>query len=223
MLFRSLADLVSYNQKHNEANGEENRDGSNDNQSTNCGVEGPTSDPNILQLRRQLRRNHLAVLLLAHGVPLILAGDEAGNSQNGNNNAYCHNNDIGWVKWSGLGREGEDMTGLVAQLTDIRRRYPQLRPRHWVDGRRPDGSFGVLWLTPQAHEMTEQDWKFPEGRFLAYVLGPVDEYPPLFIVLNSAPEAIEFTLPTIPEQNTDRKSTRLNSSHIQKSRMPSSA
>jgi isoamylase len=198
----TLADIVSYNQKHNEANGEDNRDGSDDNQSTNCGVEGPTDDAKILQLRRQLRRNHLASLLLAHGVPLLLAGDEAGNSQSGNNNAYCQDNEIGWVDWSGSGRDGDDMSGLIAQLTDIRRRFPQLRPRHWVEGRRDDGSFGVLWLTPQANEMTEQDWNFPEGRFLAYVLGPVDGQPSLFIVLNSAPEAIEFILPNIPEYNT---------------------
>ncbi len=199
----TLADLVSYDQKHNEANGEDNRDGSDDNQSTNCGAEGPTDDPKILQLRRQLRRNHFASLLLAHGVPLILAGDEVGNSQNGNNNAYCQDDEIGWVNWSGLGRDGEDMTGLIAQLTDIRRRYPQLHPRHWVDGRREDGSFGALWLTPQGNEMTEQDWNFPEGRFLSYVLGPIEkEQAPLFIVLNAAPEPIEFTLPTIPDHNT---------------------
>jgi glycogen operon protein len=198
----TLADLVSYNQKHNEANGEDNRDGSDDNQSTNCGVEGPTDDSKILQLRRQLRRNHLASLLLAQGVPLLLAGDEVGNSQKGNNNVYCQDNEIGWVDWSGSGRDGDDMTGFIAQLTELRRRFPQLRPRHWVDGRREDGSFGVLWLTPQANEMTEQDWNFPEGRFLAYVLGPIDGQPPIFIVLNSAPEAIEFILPTIPEQNT---------------------
>jgi glycogen operon protein len=195
----TLADLVSYNQKHNEANGEDNRDGSDDNQSTNCGAEGPTDDPAILELRRQLRRNHLACLLLAQGVPLILAGDEVGNSQGGNNNAYCQDNEIGWVDWSGLGRDGDDLTALVAQLTDIRRRFPQLRPRHWVDGRREDGSFGVLWLKPDGNEMTEQDWNFPEGRFLSYVLGPVEEgQAPLFIVLNSAPEAIEFNLPTVP-------------------------
>ena len=90
----------------------------------------------------------------------------------------------------------------MAQLTDIRRRFPQLRPRHWVEGRRADGSFGVLWLTPQATEMTEQDWNFPEGRFLSYVLGPLDGHAPLFIVLNAAPEAIEFTLPNIPRYNT---------------------
>jgi glycogen operon protein len=196
----TLADLVSYNQKHNEANGEDNRDGSDDNQSTNCGVEGPTDDPNILELRRQLRRNHLASLLLAQGVPLLLAGDEVGNSQNGNNNAYCHDDEIGWVDWSGLGREGDDLTGLIAQLTDIRQRFPQLRQRHWVNGRNEDGSYGVLWLTPDANEMVEHDWSFPEGRFLSYVLGPIEaEQPPLFIVLNAAPEAIEFTLPTVPD------------------------
>jgi glycogen operon protein len=198
----TLADLVSYEQKHNKANGEDNRDGSDDNQSTNCGFEGPTDDPNILQMRRQLRRNHLASLLLAQGVPLILAGDEVSNSQSGNNNAYCQDDEIGWVDWSALGRDGDDVTALVAQLTEIRRRFPQLRPRHWVDGRREDGSFGVLWLTPHANEMTEHDWNFPEGRFLSYLLGSVDDQPPLFIVLNSAAEAIEFTLPNIPQYNT---------------------
>jgi glycogen operon protein len=195
----TLADLVSYEHKHNEANREDNRDGSNDNFSTNCGVEGPTSDPDILELRRQLRRNYLSSLLLAQGVPLLLAGDEVGNSQNGNNNAYCQDNPIGWVDWSALGRDGEDMSALVAQLTALRRSFPQLRPRQWVEGRRADGSFGALWLTPRATEMTEQDWKFPEGRFLSYVLGPFQSgAPALYVVLNAAPEAIEFTLPALP-------------------------
>jgi isoamylase len=195
----TLADLVSYEQKHNEANGEDNGDGSDENYSTNCGVEGPTDDPDILELRRQLRRNLLACLMLAQGVPLLLAGDEVGNSQNGNNNAYCQDNPVGWVDWSALGKEGEDMTGLVAQLTDLRRRFPQLRPRRWVEGQRADGSFGVLWLTPQATQMAEPDWNFPEGRFLAYVLNstePADA--PLYIVLNAVPDTIEFTFPSMP-------------------------
>jgi glycogen operon protein len=196
----TLTDLVSYNQKHNEANGEENRDGSDDNQSTNCGHEGPTNDPKVLECRRLLRRNFLTSLFLAHGVPLLLAGDEVGNSQNGNNNAYCQDDEIGWVDWSGLGRDDEDMTGLVGQLTELRRRFPQLRPRHWVDGRRDDGSFGVLWLTPQATEMTEADWNFPEGRFLSYVLGPLESgQPAIYVVLNAAMDTIEFTLPTLPD------------------------
>jgi glycogen operon protein len=194
----TLADLVSYTGKHNEANGEGNRDGSDDNNSVNCGVEGATDDREILALRRQLRRNQVASLMLAHGVPLMLAGDEVGNSQDGNNNAYCQDNPIGWVNWTDL-QQPDDMTALVGQLAELRRRFPQLRPRHWVEGRRDDGSFGVLWLTPQATEMTEQDWNFPEGRFLSYALGPAgDSSSVLFIVLNAAPEEIEFNLPSLP-------------------------
>jgi isoamylase len=195
----TLADLVSYERKHNEANGEDNRDGSDENDSTNHGAEGPTDDPNILQLRRQTQRNLIASLMLAQGVPLLLAGDEVGNSQGGNNNAYCQDNPIGWVDWSALG-SNEDMSSFVSELTALRHRFPQLRARRWVQGRRPDGSFGVLWLTPQATEMTEQDWNFPEGRFLSYVLGPLEQADaPLYVVLNATPETIEFTLPMLPQ------------------------
>jgi isoamylase len=195
----TLADLVSYERKHNVANGEKNRDGSDDNQSTNCGTEGPTDDAHILELRRQLRRNLLSCLLLAQGVPLLLAGDEVGNSQGGNNNAYCQDNEIGWVNWSALGRDGEDMTSLIAQLTDLRRRFPQLRPQKWLDGRRADGTYDVLWFTPQATEMTQQDWHFQNARFLSYMLGPVEEgKPSLYIALNAAHETITATLPSLP-------------------------
>jgi len=196
----TLNDLVSYAVKHNEANGEDNRDGADDNESTNCGVEGPTDDPDILALRRQLRRNFFACLLLAQGVPILLAGDEVGNSQDGNNNAYCQDNPIGWTDWSALGRDGDDLSELIARLMQLRRRYPQLRPRRFVDGRKPDGSYGVLWLTPRATEMTEADWNFPEGRFLCYLLGPLRaSQPALYIVLNAAPEEIEFLLPPLPD------------------------
>jgi len=196
----TLADLVSYATKHNEANGEQNRDGSDDNNSTNCGQEGQTGDARIRALRRQLRRNQLACLMLAQGVPLILAGDEVGNSQRGNNNAYCQDNDIGWVDWANLGNDDEDMTGFVARLTTLRRRFPQIRTRRWVEGRRPDGSFGMLWLTPKATEMVKEDWEFPEGRFLSYVLAPLQPGgEPVYIVLNAAPEPINYTLPRLPE------------------------
>jgi len=196
----TLADLFSYNEKHNQANGEENRDGSSDNHSNNCGHEGPTDDPTITALRRRLRKNQLACLLLAQGLPLILAGDEVGNSQTGNNNAYCQDNEIGWVGWEGLNREGDDLTDFVGHMTDLRKRFPQIRSHRWLDGRRADGSYGVLWLTPEAEEMQEQDWNFPEGRFLAYVLGSTEEgQAPIFIVLNAAPEAIAFKLPKMPE------------------------
>jgi len=193
----TLADLTSYERKHNEANGENNRDGSDENYSANSGVEGPASDPKILEARRQLRRNLLASLMLAQGVPLLLAGDEVGNSQNGNNNAYCQDNPTGWVDWSGLGG-ADDNIAFVAQLTELRSRFAQLRSRRWVEGRRPDGSFGVLWLTPQATEMAEQDWNFPEGRFLSYMLAGFGRgEAALYIVLNGAAEAIAFILPDV--------------------------
>ena len=196
----TLADLVSYSRKHNEVNGEHNRDGSDDNNSINCGQEGQTGDPSIRALRRQVRRNQLACLMLAQGVPLMLAGDEVGNTQRGNNNAYCQDNDIGWVDWSNLGKDDEDMTGFVARLTTIRRRFPQIRTRRWAVGRRGDGSYDMLWLTPRATEMVKEDWEFPEGRFLAYVLAPAEPGgEPIYIVLNAAPEPINFTLPKLPE------------------------
>jgi glycogen operon protein len=199
----TLTDLFSYNEKHNDANGEDNRDGSSDNHSNNCGHEGPTDDPAINALRLQLRKNQLACLLLAQGVPLLLAGDEAGNSQSGNNNPYCQDNEIGWVSWDGLGREGDDLIDFIGYLTELRRRFPQIRSQSWLDGRRADGSYGVLWLTPGADEMTEEDWNFPEGRFLAYVLGPTgDGQQPVFIVLNAASEQIAFTLPKLPEYHS---------------------
>ena len=192
----TLADLVSYETKHNEANGEDNRDGADDNMSTNCGVEGPTDDPAVLERRRLIRRNQLASLLIAQGTPLILAGDECGNSQDGNNNAYCQDNEIGWVRWSGLGTP-DDMTEFVANLCRMRKRYPQLWLRHWLEGRRGDGSYDVLWVRPDAMEMNDEDWKFPEGRFLAYVLAAPDPGgEPLFLVFNGASDPIDIVLPS---------------------------
>ena len=154
----------------------------------------PTT-PAIIALRRQLRKNQLACLMLAQGTPLMLAGDEVGNSQSGNNNAYCQDNEIGWVGWDNLGKEGDDLTDFIGHLTELRRRFGQIRCQRWLDGRRADGSYGVLWLTPAAEEMTESDWNFPEGRFLAYVLGPMEQgQAPIFIVLNAAPEEIAFQI-----------------------------
>jgi glycogen operon protein len=199
----TLMDLVSYAEKHNEANGEENRDGSDDNNSTNCGVEGPTEDAAINGVRHALRRAQIACLMLAHGVPMLLAGDEVGNSQGGNNNAYCQDNEIGWVDWSGLGKKDTDITDLIKRLAVLRRRCAQLRPRHWVEDWRPDANFGVKWLTAKSTEMTEQDWHNPEGRFLAYVLGPIDRNdPPLCIALNAAGDPTKFVLPAWPKCRT---------------------
>jgi glycogen operon protein len=193
-----LNDLVSYEHKHNEANKEDNRDGSDDNNSLNCGVEGPTDDPKILNCRRLLRRNQLASLLLAMGVPLMLAGDEAANSQGGNNNAYCQDDEIGWVNWSKLGSEDDD-TGFVGAMVELRQRFPQLRTRHWLEGKNGDGSHDAIWLRPDAAEMNEEDWKFPEGRFLAYVIAaPKAGGEPLYLVFNGGHDAIEVTVPSLP-------------------------
>jgi isoamylase len=195
----TLADLVSYEHKRNAANGEGNRDGADENFSTNCGVDGPTDDTAVLEARRQLRCAQLACLVLAQGVPLLLAGDEVGNGQGGNNNAYCQDNEIGWTDWSGLGKDGQDLSDLISRLTALRHRYPQLKPRHWLNGTLPDGSHDVLWLTPKSTEMTEQDWTFAEGRFLSCVLARVNGSPgALFIVLNAAPEPVAFVLPSRP-------------------------
>jgi glycogen operon protein len=163
-------------------------------------VEGFTENADILARRRRLRRNFLSCLLLAQGVPLLLAGDEVGNSQSGNNNAYCQDNKIGWVDWSGLGHDGEDMTAFIAELAQLRRRFPQLQGHGWLDGQGPDGTYDVLWLTPDGAEMTEHDWRFPNGHFLSYVLAPMERgQPAVFVVINAAAEAIDFTLPEISE------------------------
>ena len=194
----TLADLVSYQHKHNEHNGEDNRDGSDDNISVNFGVEGPTDDDAINALRRQARRNQLACLMLAQGVPLMLAGDEAGNSQNGNNNTYCQDNEAGWVDWSKLGTD-DDLTDLIAMLKELREQYPQLQPHRWLVGQRECGSYDIKWLTPSATEMSEADWNFPEGRFLSYALADINGGKPLYIVLNAAQQDIEFTFPAWPD------------------------
>ena len=194
----TLADWSSYEQKHNEANGEDNRDGSDDNLSINCGAEGPTDDPDIVAMRRRLRRNQIACLFLAQGVPLLLAGDEVSNGQDGNNNTYCQDNETGWIDWSRLGSEDE-YTGFIAFMTKLRQQYPQLKPQRWFEGKRADGSYDVKWLRPDGNEMEEGDWSFPDGRFLAYVLGAQHEGgEPLLIVLNGADHPVDMTLPDWP-------------------------
>jgi glycogen operon protein len=194
----TLNDLVSYAHKHNEANGEANNDGSDDNLSTNCGVEGATNDAEIISLRRRLRRNQLTCLFLAQGVPLLLAGDEAGNSQGGNSNAYCQDNETGWVDWSRLGSE-DDLSDFAGELTRLWQRFPQLKPHHWAVGKKPDGSYDVKWLTPKGEEMGEADWNFPDSRFLAYILNAAaDGGEPLLIVLNGADETVDLTGPEWP-------------------------
>jgi glycogen operon protein len=151
----TLADLVSYNEKHNEANGEDNRDGESHNRSWNCGVEGPTDDANVLALRARQQRNLLATLFLSQGVPMLLSGDEVGRSQGGNNNAYCQDNEISWFDWAGPDR---DLLAFTTDLIALRREHPVFCRRRWFQGRPLRGTADVEWLKPDGTEMTEADW-----------------------------------------------------------------
>ena len=155
----TLSDLVSHDQKHNEANGEENRDGNDSNDSWNCGAEGPTTDPQILALRALQRRNFLATLFLSQGVPMLLAGDEFGRTQQGNNNAYCQDNEISWVDWN-LDEEQKNLLEFVRSLIKLRRDQPVFRRRHFFQGRAIHGTDikDIYWIRPDGMEMTESDW-----------------------------------------------------------------
>ncbi len=163
----TLTDLVSYNDKHNEANTENNRDGTSDNRSWNCGVEGPTDDAAITALRLRQRRAMLSTLLLSRGVPLLLGGDEVGRTQRGNNNAYCQDNEIAWWDWSDLDLELRDFT---AQLIALRHRHPVLRRRDY-----PKDPTAIRWFTPSGDPMTAADWADDGAKSIAMVLsGSVD-------------------------------------------------
>jgi isoamylase len=153
----TLEDLVSYNHKHNEANGEGNADGSDDNRSWNCGVEGPTNDPAIGRLRSRQKRNFLATLFCSQGIPMLLAGDEFGRSQQGNNNAYCQDNEISWVDWN---HSDQDLLEFTRALSELRRNHPVFRRRRFFVGRlySGDGLPDIAWLTPSGMEMTDRDW-----------------------------------------------------------------
>ncbi|WP_240137995.1 glycogen debranching protein GlgX [Streptomyces sp. MUM 178J] len=170
----TLRDLVSYAHKHNEANGEGNRDGTDDNRSWNCGVEGETEDPRVNALRRRQVRNLLTTLLLSTGVPMLVAGDEMGRTQGGNNNAYCQDNDIGWLDWSLLGRPGSrNLLELTRRLLALRHAHPVLRRRAFFTGRpqAPDGLRDLAWFTPHGAEMTERDWYAPSSSLALYLSG----------------------------------------------------
>jgi len=205
----TLNDLVSYNDKHNIANGEENRDGHSHNLSWNHGVEGPTDDPEIRELRERQKRNFLSTLLLSHGTPMILAGDEFGRSQGGNNNAYCQDNEIGWIDWEGISAEGEALAEFVRGLIRIRRAHPLLRNSRFVTGAMDDASGGkdVTWITPAAAEKTSEQWQDPNARCLGMLLDgraqatglrrPTQETA-LLLVVNAYHDVVPFTLPAVP-------------------------
>jgi isoamylase len=207
----TLHDLVSYDRKHNEANGEENRDGTDANWSRNWGVEGPTDDPKILELRDRLRRNFLATLAFSQGVPMLSHGDELGRTQRGNNNAYCQDNEISWVDWE-IGPRERALLDFVRSVLAIRRDNPALRRRGSSGGRPVDGSKmkDVTWLRPEGGEIGEVEWRDPERRALGMLLyGPatdeVDERgrsvvaDTLLWILNAGAKAVPFTMPDLGE------------------------
>jgi isoamylase len=197
----TLRDLVSYDGKHNEANGESNRDGTSDNRSWNCGAEGPTADPAILALRARQSRAMLASLLLSFGVPMMLGGDELGRTQRGNNNAYCQDNEISWVDWSQPDTQLQD---FATRLVSFRKQHPVFRRRRFLAGAEASQ---LRWFTPGGTEMTDADWSDPSALAIALYLDGSDDPDraadgtPLldddFLVLvNAWWEPLEFVLPT---------------------------
>ena len=204
----SLQDLVSYNDKHNEANGENNQDGANDNNSWNCGAEGPTDDQAITALRAQQRRNFMATLLLSAGVPMLLAGDEFGHTQHGNNNTYCQDNETTWLNWN-LSDEQRDFLRFVRSVIHIRRTQPVFQRRKFFQGRTIDGTDvpDISWFQPSGKEMTDEDWNAGYTqclgvRFPGDLIGDVNERnepitgDSVVLLVNAHHEAIPFRLPS---------------------------
>ncbi len=203
----TLRDLVSYNDKHNDANGEGNNDGESDNRSWNCGVEGPTDDPDILSLRSQQQRNFIATILLSQGVPMICHGDELGRTQNGNNNGYCQDNELTWIDWDNA---DEGLIAFTQKVAELRRVHPVLRRRRFFDGR-PVGRRGaelpdIGWFRPDGTLMSENDWGSGFGKAVAVYLNGdgIADYDArgqrvrddTFLTCFSAHhEALEFVLP----------------------------
>ena len=214
----TLQDLVSYNEKHNEANGEDNRDGTNDNHSWNCGVEGPTDDPEILELRERQKRNFLATLLLSQGVPMICGGDEVGRTQDGNNNGYAQDNETSWFDWD-LDSSRRGLLQFASSMIELRKSHPNLHRRKFFQDRRIDpeapdrlvngGSEGdILWLRPDGKEMSQEEWHAGWVRCVGMLLNgrTLDDvnavgepiYDDTFLILcNPHHETIRFSLPPL--------------------------
>jgi glycogen operon protein len=206
----TLHDVTSYGAKHNEANGEENRDGHNENFTANYGVEGPAEDKAILDTRRRQSRNMLATLLFSQGTPMLLAGDEFGRTQRGNNNAYCQDNELSWIDWESA--KGEEHKGIafVRRLIEIRRAHPVLRWQHFLHGRHEtDGIKDISWVTAEGGEMTPEQWNLPSSHTVGVLLNgraagsvlPSEESvvsDVLLLLLNAQTEAVSFVLPSVP-------------------------
>jgi glycogen operon protein len=201
----TLNDLVSYEHKHNEANGEDNRDGHSDNRSANYGVEGPTDDANIIDVRERQQRNLLATLLLSQGTPMVLAGDEFGRTQQGNNNAYCQDNEISWVDWT-LRERNDSLVAFVRRLTTLRSQYRVLRQSRFLSGAWNEELQvkDATWLTPTGEEMTPQHWQDPaakccglllDGRAQTSGVRKRGSEATVLLIVNAHHDVVLFTLP----------------------------
>jgi isoamylase len=203
----TLTDLVSYNEKHNELNKDNNRDGDNNNQSWNCGAEGPTNEPQINALRDRQRRNFLTTLFLSQGVPMLCGGDERGRTQNGNNNAYCQDNEISWFNWEHEETKNE-LLEFTRQLIQLRKKHPVFRRPRFLKGRRIPGSENrdVMWFNPGGSQMTETEWTSPFVRCLGMMLsgdatdvfnmeGESVHDDTFLLLINAHYETIDFVLP----------------------------
>jgi isoamylase len=210
----TLNDLVSYNQKHNEANGEDNRDGTDNNRSWNCGVEGPTDDPQVNALRMRQKRNFLATLFLSQGVPMLLAGDAIGHTQNGNNNAYCQDNEISWLDWNEKSLDG-DLLAFTRFVIALRKNHPIFHRRKFFQGRSIKGTqvTDIIWLLPDGREMSEEEWKQESARCLGLFLAgdgldEVDEHnepiqdESFLVLMNASHEPFSFRLPALQNEGT---------------------
>jgi glycogen operon protein len=193
----TLADLVSYNDKHNEANQEDNADGHSHNASWNCGTEGPTDDPDILALRDRQRRNLMTTLLMSQGTPMILMGDESGRSQDGNNNAYCQDGPMNWLDWSDDDPRETAFADFMRRIIAIRQSRPLLARDRFFHGESADGGHPFArWLEPAGDEMQPDTWDNPETRAVALMLSGPDSC--LLILMNAGHEPVDFTLPDAP-------------------------
>jgi glycogen operon protein len=203
----TMRDLVSYNTKHNEANGEGNRDGTDDNQSWNCGVEGETDDPNVKALRARQVRNFLATLLLSQGTPMICGGDEIGRTQRGNNNAYCQDDEISWYDWD-LDDERRALLDFTRRVIALRRDHPALHRAKFFRGRRIRGTDvrDIMWYRHDGLEMTDEDWSNPVTATLGLFLAGqgIDDFDPdgnlvvdddFSLLVNGSEIELDFVLP----------------------------
>ncbi len=199
----TLTDLVSYNSKHNEANGDENKDGADNNDSWNMGAEGPTDDAGINELRERQTRNFLTTLILSQGVPMLCGGDEVGRSQRGNNNGYCQDNEITWYDWQ-LDPPRQRLMEFTRQLIGLRCKHPNLRRRKFFQGSNIRSN--ILWFGTDGKEFPDADWGAGWKNSLAYLLngqdlGETDDDgkaitdDTFLLMVNAAPEGVEFTLP----------------------------